>query len=152
MIKFINGNIFDTTADVIAHCVNCKKVMGGGIALQIKRLYPIVFQKYCDLLEEYGSEDCLGKSQLIQLKDLAIANLFGQKDFGTDKQYVEYSALESSFHHLFRQMIKHNLSSVAFPDMIGCGLAGGDREIVLKMITKIFNIFDVEFWKYDNSR
>jgi O-acetyl-ADP-ribose deacetylase (regulator of RNase III) len=149
MIKYINGNIFDTKADIIAHCVNCKKVMGSGLALQIKNRYPIVFQKYCDIIDEKGPENCFGKSQIIQLGDIAIANLFGQMDYGTDKRYLDYSALESSFNHLVTQMRNHNLNTVAFPDLIGAGLAGGDRTVILNMISKIFYFNNVEIWKYD---
>jgi O-acetyl-ADP-ribose deacetylase (regulator of RNase III) len=152
MIDYFNGNIFNTKADIIAHCVNCRKVMGGGIALQIKKRFPIVYKKYCDILNKKGPDNCFGKSQLIQLDDIAIANLFGQKDFGTDKQYLDYNALESSFNHLLFQMNTHNLNSVAFPDMIGCGLSGGKREIVLEIISRIFNSVNIEIWKYDISR
>jgi O-acetyl-ADP-ribose deacetylase (regulator of RNase III) len=93
-------------------------------------------------------DDCFGKCQLIQLRDIAIANLFGQKEFGTDKQYTDYGALRNAFIHLAKQMREHNLNSVAFPDMIGCGLAGGDRKVVLDMIREIFRTFKVEIWKF----
>jgi O-acetyl-ADP-ribose deacetylase (regulator of RNase III) len=149
MIVYINGNIFNTKADVIAHCVNCRKIMGGGLALQIKNRYPIVYQKYCDIIDEKGPENCFGKSLIIRLEDISIANLFGQMDFGTDKRYLDYSALESAFNDLTRQMENHNFNTIAFPDLIGCGLAGGNREVILKMISKIFNSYLVEIWKYD---
>ena len=147
MITFMKGNIFDSKTDVIAHQVNCQGIMGGGVAKQIKELYPIVFDAYKNLINEKGPDGVFGKCQLVQLKDVAIANLFGQKDFGTDKQHTDYAALKNSFIHLIKQMMNHNLKSVAFPDMIGCGLAGGDRETVLQMIREVFRFHKVEIWK-----
>ena len=34
-MKIINGNILDITEGVIVHQVNCKGVMGAGLALQM---------------------------------------------------------------------------------------------------------------------
>jgi O-acetyl-ADP-ribose deacetylase (regulator of RNase III) len=144
-MTFNIGSLFESQADVLAHQVNCMGIMGGGIALQIKERWPMVFQVYKRVLNEKGPEACMGKCQLVQLSDVAIANLFGQFDFGTDKQYTDYKALRSAFFNLKTQMAIHNLKTVAFPDMIGCGLAGGDRGIVLPLIEEFFP--DAEFWK-----
>ena len=38
MLKIINGNIFDGNEDIICHQTNCLGIMGGGIALQVKKL------------------------------------------------------------------------------------------------------------------
>ncbi len=46
MIKIIDGNLFDTKAKIIAHQVNCRGVMGSGVALQIKERYPYVYEMY----------------------------------------------------------------------------------------------------------
>ena len=37
MIKIINGDLFDTDANIICHQVNCKGKMGSGVALQVKK-------------------------------------------------------------------------------------------------------------------
>ena len=49
-IKFVNGNILtfperdeDT---IICHQVNCKGVMGAGLAKQIRDKWPVVFDEY----------------------------------------------------------------------------------------------------------
>ena len=46
MIKFITGNLFDSNAEAIANTVNCVGVMGRGVALQFKKLYPGNFTAY----------------------------------------------------------------------------------------------------------
>lgn len=51
MIIYKDGDILTSTADVICHQVNCKGVMGAGLAKQIKQKYPAVFKLYkkrCD--------------------------------------------------------------------------------------------------------
>lgn len=42
MIKHIKGDIFQSSADVILHQVNCQGVMGSGVAKQVREKYPDV--------------------------------------------------------------------------------------------------------------
>ena len=53
MLKIINGNIFDGNEDIICHQTNCLGIMGGGIALQVKKLYPNVYNEYSNLCKDY---------------------------------------------------------------------------------------------------
>ena len=46
MIKIIDGNLFDTKAHIICHQCNCQGVMGSGVAAEVKRRYPYVFNSY----------------------------------------------------------------------------------------------------------
>ena len=49
-----NKNIFEREVDAIINTVNCVGVMGKGIALQFKQLYPDNFKQYkkaCDKKE-----------------------------------------------------------------------------------------------------
>ena len=51
MIKYMRGNYFLTPAKVLVNTVNTVGVMGKGIALQFKKMYPDMFdqyQKYCE--------------------------------------------------------------------------------------------------------
>jgi O-acetyl-ADP-ribose deacetylase (regulator of RNase III) len=146
MIKFFNGDLFTSKANVIAHQVNCKGVMGKGVALQIKNKYPHVYNNYLRFIKE--NSPCLGKCLIVITEEVVIANLFAQDDYGYGKVFTDYKALESSLKSLSEQMKSHNFSSVAFPDMIGCGLAGGNRDTVLKLIENILSDFEVEFWKF----
>jgi O-acetyl-ADP-ribose deacetylase (regulator of RNase III) len=38
MITIVKGNALDFTEDILIHQVNCKGIMGGGIALAIKKM------------------------------------------------------------------------------------------------------------------
>ena len=46
MIKYITGDIFESTAEALVNTVNTVGVMGKGIALQFKKLYPGNYNEY----------------------------------------------------------------------------------------------------------
>ena len=81
MIKIIEGNLFDTTAPIIAHQVNCKGVMGSGIARQVKKYDQLVFEQYRDLCYANYPKVLLGMAQPCYSKVLHrfVVNLFGQE-------------------------------------------------------------------------
>lgn len=76
------GNILEQTdAPYICHQVNCKGVMGAGLARQIKPLLTQEqFEQYRTVCSKYGA-NCLGKIQLFPLQDKSkqtIVNIFGE--------------------------------------------------------------------------
>ena len=46
MIEWKTGNLFDSKCQTLVNTVNCKGVMGAGIAKQFKQLYPDMFDEY----------------------------------------------------------------------------------------------------------
>jgi O-acetyl-ADP-ribose deacetylase (regulator of RNase III) len=47
MIKYIeSGNLFDSKADALVNTVNCKGIMGKGVALEFKKRFPFCFSPY----------------------------------------------------------------------------------------------------------
>ena len=46
MIRYLEGDIFLTPAQTIVNTVNTVGVMGKGIALEFKKRYPDMFEKY----------------------------------------------------------------------------------------------------------
>lgn len=61
MIRVIDGDLFTTDARFIVHQVNCKGVMGSGVAKQVRNKYPHVFVEY----KKACSEEMLGKIQVV---------------------------------------------------------------------------------------
>ena len=51
MIEYIQGNIFDSPAQVIVNTVNTVGVMGKGLALSFKQRYPEMFKRYRTVCE-----------------------------------------------------------------------------------------------------
>lgn len=128
--------------DIICHQTNCKGVMGAGIALQIRKEYPEVFKQYKAYCDKYGSE-LLGKTLFVNCGDgKVVANLFGQNGFGRGFCQTDYEALEKAISAVARVATKAK-KSVGFPYKIGCDLAGGDWEIVSKIIEKYFGESEV---------
>lgn len=153
MIKEVVGNVLLAKEDIICHQVNCKGVMGSGIAKQIRTKYPEVYEeyhKYCESANLVSnSASMLGNAQFIECADgKVVANLFGQNNFGKDgASYTDYKSLKSAFIKLYEYMV-NNKKSLAIPSRIGCGLGGGDWDIVYYMINEIFKDVDVVIYNY----
>lgn len=124
-IEYRVGNILDTDARYIAHCVNAQHKMASGVAKTIREAYPKAYDDYmfCSLF--------LGKVILSLNEPHNILHIVGQNNYGYDgKVYVDYNALRVGINTLNKHIIGQ---PVAFP-LIGCGLAGGDWSIVSKII------------------
>ncbi len=123
---------------IIAHQVNCMGKMGAGFAKQVKEAFPECFLEY-ETLCKNNRKKLLGTYSIYKINDkLAIANLFGQYKYGKKENgpYTDYTALENAV-----VTLRNNYPSatIIVPDHIGCGLAGGDWDIVFPMLNK-YNI------------
>ncbi len=140
MIKEAKGNLLEANEDIIAHQVNCIGVMGAGVSKQIKKelLSKEQFSEYRTLCKMFGS-NLLGSIQKLNLQNgQYLVNLFGE-DVPTGKnQDTDYDALKTALAKLCIFAESENLS-IALPGYLGCGLAGGDWEIVWNMIHEVFD-------------
>lgn len=148
MIEIIQGNLFDSKADIIAHQVNCRGVMGSGVARQIKERYPKTFEQYNLLCSSSLPRQLLGLAQPCQENDKLIFNLFGQENLGYDgRQYTDTAALYTAFAGLKRYAETHR-KTIAIPYKIGCARGGADWENeVFPMIQILFKDTKLEIWK-----
>lgn len=145
MIKIVDGDILNATENIICHQVNCMGVMGGGVALQLAKAYPEMYRGY--------KEDCglqggrlLGQVTLYRLAQFRyIANLFGQYSLGSGVQ-TNYGALGNAM-LIVKNFSKKAEYSVTAPYLIGCGLAGGDWNLVYPMLEKIFDDYELTLYK-----
>lgn len=156
MHRSANG-IFDSTAEIICHQVNCRGVMGAGIAKEIKTRVPTVFKLYQDLCASYASnpKDLLGFALVVETNDSNdkfIANLFAQDDIrkGADDKtvYTDYNALAEALDKVVDMAVAYGVKTVAVPLGMGCGLAGGDWNEVKKILKASFQNapVDLEIW------
>lgn len=150
MIKIINGDLLKATdRDIILHQVNCKGVMGGGIAKQIRQQHPNLYWRYYIHCKQ--NTHLLGTVLYYRLPQYIIANCFGQDDYGRTKQYTDYEALQKCFIEIGVLADKYreqgNDLKIGIPYKIGCGLGGGDWDIVYKMICEIFEGLDVVIYR-----
>ena len=140
MIHETIGDLLIQPVDIIAHQTNCVGVMGAGIARQIKdKLLPIEeYQKYINACKTYGS-NLLGTTQLLFLPSgKIIANCFGENIPTGSGLDTDYNALMHSLARVRNYARKYHLS-VGLPGLMGCGLAGGDWNIVRDIIYKLFD-------------
>jgi len=146
--KYIKGDITETELKYIAHGVNCQNVMESGVAKALFTKWPKVkekYHKYCNEMTEL-----LGSAEQVWTEKKCIYNLFTQFDYGNSykngKRYVNYAAIVECFQH-----VKDDLCGVgnilAIPK-IGCGLAGGDWNIVEQLINDTVGD-DLEIWVYE---
>lgn len=142
MVKYLNeGNLFKSNADALVNPVNCKGVMGKGIALQYKSKYPecfVLYKKACD-------KNILKPGKLLFVRinkqaDLFIKNnnyiiLFPTKNHWIGKSKIKW--IEDGLKYLKQNYKKYYLKSIAMPQ-IGCGLGGLKWEEVKQIIEKYF--------------
>lgn len=136
MISIVCSDLLTSHCEVIAHQVNCKGVMGAGLAKQIRSRYPDVYTSYKKACNT--QTDLLGKVQLVATPDCRVANLFSQSDYGTGKCYTNYEALTMCLIKLRYRMEVLGLKELGLPYGLGCGLAGGNWKIVYEIIRDVF--------------
>ncbi|MCC2255556.1 hypothetical protein LKD70_14220 [Ruminococcus sp. CLA-AA-H200] len=143
MIREVKKNLLDTESGIIAHQVNCKGIMGAGVAKQIRNrlLTSGQYSSYKAICENAMPETLLGTSIFFrcnQAADLVIANMFAENIPTGRNLDTDYDALKACL-----LGVKHYGRSkhlpIAIPGYLGCGLAGGDWRYVFKhIITPIF--------------
>ena len=139
MLTFENGDIVnDKKYNWFCQQVNCQGVMGAGLAKQIRDQYPEVYARYKDLHDNFNLHK-LGRTELIRVSDGRIhAMMYAQDGYGRSGCYTDYEAFQACLDEQQRWL--NNIYSrehlVAFPYKIGCGLAGGDWNIILPMLER----------------
>ena len=137
MITYLTGNVLNSDADVVLHQVNCKGKMGAGLALQIKNKYPFVYKQYATFCARAkDSASLLGETLIVPVSDSqCIANLFAQDGYAsygfTIRCMTDYDALRKCLKKINKE---YKGRKVALPYLLGCGLAGGDWQIVEEII------------------
>jgi O-acetyl-ADP-ribose deacetylase (regulator of RNase III) len=147
------GDLLKSKENILGHQTNCLGIMGAGLAVQIKKQYPEVFEAYKRLCEKHKkSRTLMGKCQIVSTKQEGryIANLFGQYDISRNHVQTEYEYLRKALETLKEEAKKRNLS-VGLPWQLGSGLAGGDWNIVKKMIEEVFHDYPVTIYKLPNA-
>lgn len=150
--RYIKGDITDTELEYIAHGVNCQNVMGSGVAKALFTKFPevkIEYHKYC---KNEKPNSLLGKVNIVFTGEKFIFNCFTQLNYGNDgEKYVSYSAIIKVFNRIV-ELVERELDSdgtpiVAIPK-IGCGLAGGDWNVVSALINETVGD-KLEIWVYE---
>ncbi len=143
MIEYIKGNILNVTEGIIVQQVNCKGVMGAGLAKQIRDKWPSVYDRYLDrVYYSPKNEDLLGITVWNKVDiNLFVASIFGQYDYGHGTKFTIYPALFKGLDYVFG-MAEIDQIPVYIPKGLGCGLAGGNWDFVEAYIQDLDLFFD----------
>ena len=132
MIKTIEGDILKIDRGIIVHGCNAQRVMGSGIALQIREQFPSAYMTYLKMpIIELGQI-----SWCYINNDKIIVNLISQYLYGrTEARYVNYEAIAEGFERIKERFSPLLNLPICFP-AIGAGLGGGDWEIIKTIIDR----------------
>jgi len=137
MIYHVKGDLLASDCNFIGHQSNCLLGFGSGIAGQIRKQIPEMYEVFKN--DSRKPEDKLGSLCYTKTNFGWGFNLYGQFNYGgfhTGKIDTIYVALEQAIDQmliiiprLYPDRIK-----VGLPWLIGCGLAGGNWQKVYKII------------------
>lgn len=143
------GNILDSEENIICQSVNHQGIMGAGLAKQIKQKYTNVMDSYLKICDMRFSD--IKRNGIVAWctidKNKYIASIFGQEYYGTDKQYTDYVSLGNGFETV-KSFANRNNCSIAIPYGIGCGLGGGDWNVVSDIIERCFLSLEINISIY----
>lgn len=143
-VVYTEGNLLDIKTGIICHQVNHKGVANAGLAKQIRQMYPAFMKNYLRLCKQYSFESLRWGGTVAWYdvnETFAIASIFGQDGYGTDKVYTDYYALKFGLQTIMRRSAFEKMN-VYIPYGIGCGLAGGDWNLVMGIIEDVFKYND----------
>lgn len=135
---------------IIIHQVNAQGVMGGGIAAQIRKKWPKVWEDYSAVVkpnQPHKGFGYMGKVIYTEVgPKLRVASIVGQQFYGRDPNqiYTSYEALEMGLFSV-SNFARNEALDVHFP-LIGCGLANGDWTTVSEIIDRHLVTINHTLW------
>ncbi len=146
-ITYISGDLLQSNAYALVNAVNCQGVMGKGLAVQFKRVFP---QNFIAYKEACRTKQCqIGRVFCFEEKGKYIIN-FPTKDKWCEPSQIEYiqTGLDSLVCELYA---RRDITSIAIPPL-GCGLGGlnwGEiNTLVVNTLSKHFSDRDLDVQMY----
>jgi O-acetyl-ADP-ribose deacetylase (regulator of RNase III) len=136
MIERRAGDILAADTEALVNTVNCRGVMGRGVALLVKRAYPEVFRSYRAACEQ-------GEVQPGRMHVVPIVRVTDQRyviNFPTKRHWKARARLqdiEVGLAALVAEIKAREIRSVAIP-ALGCGNGGLDWNVVRPLIEAAF--------------
>ena len=136
------GDLLTSTADGIAHGVNCRGFMGSGIAPFFKRRYEGMYDAYrtvCLAGHLHG-----GEAFIWPMPEVTVYNIASQEEPGAN---ATLSFLEHGVRAALTHADRYGVKTIALP-RIGCGIGGLDWEDVRPLLAGLAAEFecDIEVW------
>ena len=146
VIKYTQGDIFESKCQAIINTVNCVGKMGKGLAYQFKKKFPEMEQDYVKVCKK--GELYPGKLHIYQENKFLIIN-FPTKNKWREKSKIEY--IINGLRKLKEEVVKRDIKSVAIPPL-GAGNGGLNWNEVKSEINKeLFGMKNIVFEVYEPS-
>lgn len=137
-MEIITGDILDITSGIICQQVNCQGAYGAGLSGIISRKYPKVERAYRELCASKTPDELFGLCQPVRVSnELIIVNIFAEREYANAYETgVVSTDMDTLVDCLRRVCLKYVENSaepfpcVYIPHRIGCGLAGGNWDVV----------------------
>jgi len=133
-------NLLETNATAIAHQVNCRGVMGAGVAKLIRSeiISDSQYEMYQNLCKAKTAYELMGHNKVMSVPQgrimTYVVNMFAE-DIPTGKGLdTDYKSLYLCLQELEKWCRDNHIMHAAIPGYLGCGLAGGDWETVYSKI------------------
>ena len=130
LIRFVKGDLFDSSRQTLVNTVNCRGVMGAGIAKQFKERFPEMFNDYAARCKR--GEVQLGRPYLYDDGKVKILN-FPTKDHWKKKS--DLNGIAEGLKYLVAHVEEWGITSLAIPPL-GCGLGKLNWSIVRPTMVK----------------
>lgn len=141
------GDLVKVEKGVILHQVNCLGVMGSGVALAVRKTFPIVYKEYMSYVKNKGFK-AFGDTQIIEINPtLYVVNSYTQKEIGYGKKLTNESMLIDNIDKCNQFALEKGLQ-LFIPLKIGCVRGGGNWDNVLlgiSLLKNSDNITAIEF-------
>lgn len=147
-VNLIKGDLIKLSKegrfDYIVHGCNCYHTMGAGIAKAIKESFPEAFRADVENHELSEAEHQAGYWSMAPInRKLTVVNFYTQVKLGAnfDINYLK-KCCNSFYAHLVYDWNRRDdedcILEIGFP-WIGCGIGGGDKMEVLKVLADLNN-------------
>jgi len=124
MVEYKTGNLLAEDAEALVNTVNCVGVMGRGIALQFKNIFPENFKFYADACKQ----DEVQPGRMLVFETHQVTNPRYIINFPTKRHWKGKSRIEdieAGLVALANEIRSRNIQSIAIPPL-GSGLGGLD--------------------------
>lgn len=134
-----HGDIFDSDVDALVNTVNCKGVMGRGLALEFKRRFPANYDEYRAECE--AGRMLLGRVHVFSTGRMSPRYVFNFPTKDHWRGRSELANIASGLASLANEVKNRGVKSIAIP-ALGCDLGGLDWDEVRPMIVATIDRLD----------
>jgi len=130
------GDVLRAGESIVIHGCNCHCTMGAGIAKQVRAECPNAWSADQRTLPRDRTK--MGSFTYgVEASGMIVVNAYTQYDYTRTSVDVDYNALDNSIRSIIKYFYQtYSETTFAMPK-IGCGLAGGDWNIVEKILLDI---------------